>query len=73
MQASHWPTRSKKARVYKQPVILFIFNTTSAEASVVKGYRLPLLFSHACMLGEAFFFSGFFFVEMVLIELYTMA
>ncbi len=25
MQAPHWPTRCKKARVYKQPVIFVLF------------------------------------------------
>lgn len=63
MQAPHRPTRSKKARVYKQPVIFVYFLMVPAA----------LAFFPRLHVARAFFFSGFFFVEMVLIKLYMMA
>src|SRR5664280_499634 len=61
MQAPHWPTRCKKARPSQVPLKFlscFLF-------SMVKILSGALLFPHACMPERAFFFSGFFFVEMV--------
>ena len=49
------PTRSKKARVYKQPVMFVYFLMVPAA----------LAFFPRLHVGGAFFFSGFFFVEMV--------
>jgi hypothetical protein len=63
MQAPHWPARCKKARVYKQPVMFVYFLMVPAA----------LAFFPRLHVARAFFFPGFFFVEMVLIELYTMA
>jgi len=63
MQAPHRPTRFKKARVYKQPVMFIYFLVVPAA----------LAFFPRLHVVRAFFFSGFFFVEMVLIKLYTLA
>jgi hypothetical protein len=63
------PPRSKKARPGQVPVKFLIW-FYSSEVKILPG---ALLFSPACMFGEAFFFSGFFFVEKALIKLYTMA
>jgi hypothetical protein len=57
MQAPRWPTRGKKARPRQVPLKFlscFLF-------SMVKILTGALLFSLACMVARAFFFSGFFF------------
>ena len=54
MQAPHWPTRCKKARVYKQPVIFIYFLMVPAA----------LAFFPRLHVVRAFFFSGFLFVVM---------
>jgi hypothetical protein len=69
MQAPHWPTRRKKARPRQVP-LKFLSCLLFSMVKILPG---ALLFSLACMSQRAFFFSGFFFVEMALIKLYSMA
>jgi hypothetical protein len=68
MQAPHWPTRSKKARPRQVPVKFLIDCILRG-----KNFTGSLAFFPRLHVGVAFFFSGFFFVEMALIKLYTMA